>query len=123
VTAVKVKEQTPADGHEHVLLIRKTKTAEHNKAGKYVYEFAYFLVHAPSDTTIADMVAYAGLRWAVEDDNKAGKDTFGLDGYQVRKWVSWYRHVTCSMLAHAFTAVKRADVGKEHSPTETRDTA
>lgn len=122
-TRVKVKGQTPADGHEHVLLIRKTKTAERNKAGKYVYEFAYFLVHTPSDTTVADMVAYAGLRWAVEDDNKAGKDTFGLDGYQVRKWVSWYRHVTCSMLAHAFTAVKRADMGKEHSPTETRDTA
>jgi SRSO17 transposase len=81
-----------------------------------VYEFAYFLVHAPCDTTVADMVAYAGLRWAVEDDNKAGKDTFGLDGYQVHKWVSWYRHVTCSMLAHAFTAVKRAELGKEHSP-------
>jgi SRSO17 transposase len=87
------------------------------KNGKLAYEFAYFLVHAPLGTTMSTIMRWLGLRWSVEEDNKQGKDVFGLDGYQVRKWVSWYRHVTCSMLAHAFTAVKRAERGKEHGGT------
>jgi len=32
------------------------------------------------------MIGAAGLRWNIEDDNKAGKDQLGLDQYQVRKW-------------------------------------
>jgi len=59
------------------------------------------------------MITAAGLRWNIEDDNKAGKDQLGLDAYQVRKWDPWYRHVTISMLAHAFLAVTRADLGKD----------
>ena len=27
----------------------------------------------------------------------------GLDEYQVRLWVGWYRHITLAMLAHAFS--------------------
>jgi SRSO17 transposase len=54
--------------------------------------------------------------WHTEDDNKAGKDLLGLDAYQVRKWDPWHRHVTISMLAHAFLAVTRAGLGKEPSP-------
>jgi hypothetical protein len=32
-----------------------------------------------------------------------------LDHYQVRKHRAWYRHVTLSMLAHAFLAVTARD--------------
>ena len=32
----------------------------------------------------------------------------GLDEYQVRLWVGWYRHITLAMLAHAFLAVTRS---------------
>ena len=32
----------------------------------------------------------------------------GLDEYQVRLWVGWYRHITLAMLAHAFLAVIRS---------------
>jgi SRSO17 transposase len=112
-----VKEQAPATGFEHKLLIRKSREPVRGKNGKFAYEFAYFLVHAPLGTTMSTIMRWLGLRWSVEEDNKQGKDVFGLDGYQVRKWVSWYRHVTCSMLAHAFTAVKRAELGKEHGGT------
>ena len=29
----------------------------------------------------------------------------GLDEYEVRRWVGWYRHITLALLAHAFLAV------------------
>jgi SRSO17 transposase len=112
--AVTVKGQPPADGFAHTLLIRRATTL--TVTGKHpdgIYEVEYFLVHAPIGTPIPKMIAAAGLRWNIEDDNKAGKDQLGLDQYQVRKWTPWHRHVTISMLAHAFLAVTRANLGKD----------
>jgi SRSO17 transposase len=114
---VRPKREQAADGFEFTLLIRKTKQKT-VKQGRSVYEFAYFLVHAPRGTSLNRMVAWTGLRWNIEDDNKAGKNEFGLGDYQVRTWPSWHRYVTSSMLAHAFIAVKRAELGKDDSPDE-----
>jgi SRSO17 transposase len=112
--AVTVKGQPPASGFTHTLLIRRAitpkVTAKHPDG---IYEIEYFLVHAPTGTAITAMITAAGLRWNIEDDNKAGKDQLGLDAYQVRKWDPWHRHVTISMLAHAFLAVTRAGLGKD----------
>jgi SRSO17 transposase len=47
----------------------------------------------------------AGARWGIEDCLAEAKNETGLDHYQVRKYQAWYRHVTLSMLAHAFLAV------------------
>jgi SRSO17 transposase len=44
-------------------------------------------------------------RWPIEDCFGEAKNEAGLDHYQVRKYRAWYRHVTLSMLAHAFLAV------------------
>ena len=55
--------------------------------------------------TLAELVAVAGARWAVEDCFAEAKNETGLDHYQVRRYRAWYRHVTLSMLAHAFLAV------------------
>jgi SRSO17 transposase len=68
-------------------------------------ELAYFLCYAPPGVTLAELVAVAGARWAVEDCFAEAKNESGLDHYQVRKWDAWYRHITLSMLAHAFLAV------------------
>lgn len=118
--AVTVKGQQPAPGFTQTLLIRRaitpTVTAKHPDG---IYEIEYFLVHAPAGTAITAMITAAGLRWNIEDDNKAGKDQLGLDSYQVRKWDPWHRHVTISMLAHAFLAVTRAGLGKDPSSTPT----
>jgi SRSO17 transposase len=115
---VRVKGQPPASGFTHTLLIRRAitpkVTAKHPDG---IYELEYFLVHAPTGTAITAMIAAAGLRWNIEDDNKAGKDQLGLDAYQVRKWDPWQRHVTISMLAHAFLAVTRAGLGKDPRPS------
>jgi SRSO17 transposase len=73
----------------------------------------YFLAHHRTGTPIPQLIAAAGLRWNIEDDNRAGKQEVGLGDYQVRKWTPWYRHVTISMLAHAFLAVTRARLGKD----------
>jgi SRSO17 transposase len=117
VHRVTVKGQQPAAGSEHLLLIRRSLSAKVTKTHPDGhYEVAYLLVHAPAGTPLHRILHAWGLRWAVEDDNKIGKDQLGLGDYQVRKWVSWYRHVTISMLAHAFLAVTHADLGKDHHP-------
>jgi len=50
----------------------------------------------------------AGTRWTVEECFETGKDEVGLDHNEVRKWGSWYRHMTLALLAHAYLAVLRA---------------
>ena len=110
--AVTVKEQAPAPGFGHTLLIRRSTRMKKRKDRPASYDIEYFLVHAPVATTMAAMVRAAGLRWKIEDDNKTGKDQLGLDQYQVRKWTPWHRHVTMCMLAQAFLAVTRAGRGK-----------
>jgi SRSO17 transposase len=120
---VTVKGQPPAAGYVHTLLIRKATTLKVTKTHPNgIYEVEYFLVHAKAGTPVPKMIAAAGLRWNIEDDNRAGKDQFGLGDYQVRKWTPWYRHVTISMLAHAFLAVTRANLGKDHHNAESETT-
>jgi SRSO17 transposase len=71
-------------------------------------ELAYYRVFAPAATTLAEQVRVAGTRWTVEECFETGKDEVGLDHYEVRKWGSWYRHMTLALLAHAYLAVLRA---------------
>ena len=46
------------------------------------------------------------------------KGEVGLDHYEVRRWDSWHRHITLSLLAHAFLVVTRhkAAIEEEESP-------
>jgi SRSO17 transposase len=71
-------------------------------------ELAYYRVFAPAPTTLAEQVRVAGTRWTVEECFETGTDEVGLDHYEVRKWGSWYRHMTLALLAHAYLAVLRA---------------
>jgi len=103
--AVTVKDQPPAEGHGHTLLIRRSVSDP--------TEVEFFLAHAPDPTPIPELIAVAGMRWKIEENNGQGKDLLGLDQYQVRKWTPWHRHVTACMLAHAFLAATRAGLGKD----------
>jgi hypothetical protein len=47
------------------------------------------------------MVQASGGGFRIEEDFENGKD-LGLDHYEVRNWIGWYRHVTLVMLALAF---------------------
>jgi len=62
------------------------------------------------------MAAVTGARWAVEDCFAEAKNETGLDHYQVRRYRAWYRHITLSMLAHAFLAVTAAAANRASPP-------
>jgi SRSO17 transposase len=65
------------------------------------HEVAYYLVWAPPDTPLPLIVQAIGCRWHIEEDLHAGK-ALGLDQYEVRSYVGWYRHITLVLLASAF---------------------
>jgi SRSO17 transposase len=87
-------------------------------------KLAYYVCHAPRATSLETLVRVAGTRWTVEECFEAAKGEVGLDQYEVRSWHGWYRHITLSMLAHAFLSalcvheVDTTDVKKKR-PTAT----
>ena len=64
-------------------------------------EKAYYLVFASPATTLQEMVWAIGNRWHIEEDLQATKK-LGLDHYEVRSYIGWYRHITLVLLAYAF---------------------
>ncbi len=81
------------DEGRHWLLMRRSLTNPR--------EQAYYFVFAPQGTTLQDMVEAIGARWHIEEDFANGKD-LGLDHYEVRSFVGWYRHITLVLLALAY---------------------
>jgi SRSO17 transposase len=73
-------------------------------------ELAYYVCFAPTDTPLATLVRVAGCRWRVEEAFEQAKGEVGLDHYQVRQYLAWYRHITLAMTALAFLAVTRATI-------------
>ena len=71
------------------------------------HERAYYRCRGPARTPTRDPVRAAGARWPVEECFQRGKGECGLDHYEVRSWVGWYRHITLSLLALAVLAVVR----------------
>jgi SRSO17 transposase len=71
-------------------------------------EVAYFVCGGPPGTGLEELVQVAGRRWAIEECFEIGKGDCGLDEYEVRGWVGWYRHVTLSLFALAVLTVIRA---------------
>lgn len=70
-------------------------------------QLAYFMVFAPSSTSMPEAVRVAGARWSIESGFEITKNELGLDHYEVRSWQAWYRHVTLVLLAHATLSVIR----------------
>ncbi|GBQ04453.1 transposase [Streptomyces spongiicola] len=111
--------QQPADGFAHHLLIRRSTDKKQLAGGRVDFEYAYFLVHHRRDAALPEAVCRTGVRWKIEENNEQAKQTTGLGQYQVRRWNSWHRHVTCAMLALAFLTVQRAqhpDPGQTPAP-------
>ncbi|MFE1312409.1 hypothetical protein [Streptomyces sp. NPDC058755] len=52
--------------------------------------------------SMSALVRVVGRRWTVEGTFQAGKGM--TDEHQVRRWTSWHRWITLSMLAYAFLA-------------------
>jgi SRSO17 transposase len=86
-------------------------------------ELAYFRAFGRERTSVDELVRVAGTRWAIEESFEEAKGRVGLDQYEVRKWVAWYRHITLALLAHAFLEVTRYQATAEEKggqPTSSR---
>lgn len=73
-----------------------------------------YVVFAPHGSALEEVVRVAGSRWTVESCFEAAKGEVGLDHYEVRSWMGWYRHITLAMWAYALLTVLRA----AHLPPE-----
>lgn len=89
-------------GWQKWLLVRRSLVS-----GATPAERASVRVFAPAGTTLAQMAITIGARWSVEQCCEEGKGEVGWDHYDVRSWQGWDRHITLSMLAHAFLLVVR----------------
>ena len=69
---------------------------------------SYYIASAARETPLSKLARVAGARWAIEESFETAKGEVGLDHYEVRSWVGWYRHITLSMLAHAYLSAMRA---------------
>lgn len=93
------------DTRSYWLLVRRSLTDPE--------DLAYYLCHGPERTPLRELVRVAGARWAIEETFQSAKGQVGLDQYQVRRYDSWYRHITLVMLAHAFLTVTTAEATAE----------
>jgi SRSO17 transposase len=71
-------------------------------------ELTAYVIFAPQDTPLEEVVRVAGIRWTVESSFEAAKGEVGLDQYEVRSWTAWYRHITLAMWALALLTMMRA---------------
>jgi hypothetical protein len=79
-------------------------------------DIAYYVSNAPQSTFLQSMAEVASARWSVETTIEEGKGETGLDEYEVRYWHSWHRHITLSMMAHAWLASIRQEAGEKPGP-------
>jgi SRSO17 transposase len=70
-------------------------------------DIAYYLSNAPADIGLLKLAQVASTRYTVEQCFEEAKSETGLDEYEVRYWHSWHRHITLSMMAHAWLASVR----------------
>jgi SRSO17 transposase len=100
------------DGWVHAVLLRRHP--------ERTDELAYYLVYAPVDTPLAEIVRAAGARWTIDDTFKLAKGQVGLDHYEVRSWQGWYRHITLGLLALAALTIGARKRGAARAPATSR---
>jgi SRSO17 transposase len=100
------------DDGRHWLLIRRSLTDPNEKA--------YYFVFAPQGTSLPEMVKAIGARWHIEEEFENAKD-IGLDHYEVRSFIGWYRHITLVLLALAYLAGICATASGCSSPPATSE--
>lgn len=79
----------------HFLLIRRSLNDPEDKT--------YYFVFAPPGTPLLDMVKAIGQRWHIEECFETSK-AIGLEDYEVRSYLGWYRYTLLVMLVEACLA-------------------
>jgi SRSO17 transposase len=104
VPVVESRDQLP--GSDVWLLARRSFSAPD--------KLACYLASAPPTTSLETLVRVASTCSTVEQCIEEARGETGLDEYEVRFWHSWYRHITLSMMAHAWLAsIKRREQDKQ----------
>jgi len=100
-------------GWTHSLLVRRSITQPD--------DLAFYVVFAPTQTLLPQLVRVAGARWTIEEGLEFTKDDLGLDHYEVRHWAGWYRHITLVLLAQVYLiAVQQQAQAEEKNGPSTR---
>jgi len=68
----------------------------------------YWLSTLPWDTTLADLVDQAKLRWRIERDYQELKQEIGLGHYEGRGWRGFHHHATLAIAAYGFLVSERS---------------
>jgi SRSO17 transposase len=89
----------PLAGWQRWLLVRRSL--------EDAADLVAFVCCAPDETPLEKLVHVAGSRWRIEIAFEEAKGEVGLDQYEVRSFVGWYRHITLACLAHALLVVVR----------------
>lgn len=89
-------------------------------------EVAYYLSNGTEQADLRRLAEVASARYTVEQCIQEAKGQTGLDHYQVRYWHSWHRHITLSMMAHAFLVslqakTRETSFQEERPPREIAD--
>jgi len=70
-------------------------------------EMAFYFSNAPAETSVKTLARIALQRAEIEKCFSEAKTEAGMDEYEVRLWPAWYRHITLSMMAHAFLSATK----------------
>jgi SRSO17 transposase len=99
----------------HWAAVRLPAVAEFDYQGEVPHRMRWALArrNISKPDEIAYYLAYAPLETTIEECFQTAKNECGLDQYEVRRYVGWYRHVTLAMLAHAFLAVTAHQAGEK----------
>jgi SRSO17 transposase len=76
-------------------------------------DLVYYLSNAPVETDLLTLAQVASSRYTMQQCIEEAKSETGLDHYEVRYWHSWHRHITLSMMAHAWLASVRLKRSQE----------
>jgi SRSO17 transposase len=67
----------------------------------------YWLATPPPETSLAELVDIAKLRWRIERDYQELKQEIGLGHYEGRGWRGFHHHATLAIAAYGFLIKER----------------
>ena len=73
------------------------------------------------DHSLEELVAWAHIRWTIEQFHREIKQVLGADEFQGRSWKGLHHHLAVVMLAHAFIAEERLRTGNDGLRFDTFD--
>lgn len=90
---VAINSTSPTDSESWLLLRKNIKEPK---------KVSYYLAFGRKETSLEELVKVAGRRETMQRCLQKSKTVWGLDQYQVRTYVGWYRHITLCLVGSLF---------------------